>query len=454
MNLVCESNYIIDSFINANIACNIIPSKDSINNFCNNLSNKRVPICIITPCYNTKSKYIFELCTSLINQTVKNWQWIIVNDVSNSQDTINCLNKIQNEMNNVIVISQEKNDGPAAARNIGWKYSCAEYLFFIDDDDIIDPTTLEKLYWCLQTEPHIGFANTYVSTFGINNINMVGGYFYGFRFLFQNCTSSCFMIRSDIDIRFSEEEIFKRGCEDWDLWINLASKGIIGHTIKEHLFHYRQKKSHRNWDFNTNQRISYFKTKYSRLYDDPKGYPIAYRDVCLLSHIGYNKITRLTYHDCIYSDNSLIEADYLDNIEKYCYVPPYKFNIGKSIFANLEIDLRCDNIASESHIVEALPSLIPIINIIASTNCECLYIFDKWDPLHIDSVETQICIIVTGGTYHHDKEFPYSDIIKYTQDYHFLYKFLSIHEYDNYINHIIQTRTPKSVKKLCIIPNS
>ena len=185
--------------------------------------------------------------------------------------------------------------------------------------------------------------------------------------------------------------------------------------------------------------------------------------------MGYNKISKPTYHDCIYSDNSLTETDYLDNIDKYCYVPPYKFTFGKSIFTNPEIDLRCDNIASESHIIKTSPSPIPAINIIVSSNCECLYIFDRWDSSCIDTselldcasnpqyrlkAESSICIIVTGGNYHHDKEFPCTDIIRYTQDYHFLYKFLSIHEYDRYINHIIQTRKPKSVKKLCIIPSS
>ena len=414
---------------------------DKLEEYINNTDYK-YPICIITPCYNTSSEYINALKESLLQQTVKNWQWIIVNDNSTCSETIDTLIKIQNELDNVSVISHLINTGPAIARNTGWKHSSAEYLFFIDDDDIIDPTTLEKLYWCLQTE-NISFANTYIETFGINNIKMVGGYFYGFRFLYQNCTSSCFMIRSNIEVMFSEEETLKSGCEDWDFWLYLASKGHIGHTIKEFLFHYRQKENPRDWNFNLDERIDHFKIKYQPLYDDMKKYPCSYRSrESLNNKIGYGKISKITYHDCIYNSTERTEEEYLTNIKQYSCVPPYR-HINAIDNNSYQIDIRCNITISESPIIETTPSTNPIINIQCDHPVEYIYVLDNWDDntkLYTQNTHSK-CIIIIGNQ-HHDREYPIEDIKTFTEDYHFLYKFLSIHEYERYIYHLIKTRKP------------
>lgn len=100
-------------------------------------------VSIIVPVYNSE-KYIEKCISSIVNQTLKNIEIIIVNDGS-TDNSINIISKLSNEDNRIKVINQ-KNSGVSAARNNGINNSNGEYIGFVDADDYIELEMYESMY--------------------------------------------------------------------------------------------------------------------------------------------------------------------------------------------------------------------------------------------------------------------------------------------------------------------
>ena len=96
---------------------------------------------IITPCYNG-AKYIEETIDSVIAQTYKNWEMLIVDDGSRD-DSAQIVTKYCEKEERIKLISQE-NAGSAAARNNGIRNAQGQYIALLDADDLWHPQFLEK----------------------------------------------------------------------------------------------------------------------------------------------------------------------------------------------------------------------------------------------------------------------------------------------------------------------
>ena len=104
-------------------------------------------VSIIVPVYNIYN-YIDQCIDSLVNQTFKNIEIIIVND--SSTDNVEEKLKIWREKDSRIkVINNNDNKGLSYSRNIGIQHSSGEYISFIDGDDWCELTMIEKLYLAL-----------------------------------------------------------------------------------------------------------------------------------------------------------------------------------------------------------------------------------------------------------------------------------------------------------------
>lgn len=104
---------------------------------------KRNKVSIIVPVYNVE-KYLEKCLDSLVNQTLKDVEIIIVNDGSpdNSQKIIDKYAKKYN----FIKACNKKNGGLSSARNYGLKYATGEYIAFVDADDYVDLDMFCKMY--------------------------------------------------------------------------------------------------------------------------------------------------------------------------------------------------------------------------------------------------------------------------------------------------------------------
>ncbi len=101
-------------------------------------------ITIIIPIFN-KEKYISRCLDSVINQTFKNIEILVINDGS-TDNSLNIINRYKKKDNRFKVINQ-KNQGPSKARNVGIENASAEVLFFMDADDTIEEEALEDMYF-------------------------------------------------------------------------------------------------------------------------------------------------------------------------------------------------------------------------------------------------------------------------------------------------------------------
>ncbi len=99
-------------------------------------------VSIIIPAYNIE-KYIGKCINSVLEQTYKNIEIIVVND--GSTDRTKAIIKEKAKADKRIRIINQKNAGLSAARNIGIKNAKGDYIVFIDGDDFVENNFLEKL---------------------------------------------------------------------------------------------------------------------------------------------------------------------------------------------------------------------------------------------------------------------------------------------------------------------
>lgn len=96
----------------------------------------------IVPVYNTE-KYLKKCLDSLVNQTYKDFEIIVVNDGSTDKSS-SIISKYQKKYKNIIVIDKE-NEGLSMARNRGVQKSSGKYIIFVDSDDYVSNKLLEEV---------------------------------------------------------------------------------------------------------------------------------------------------------------------------------------------------------------------------------------------------------------------------------------------------------------------
>ncbi len=112
-------------------------------------------ISIITPVYNAE-KFLKKCIQSIMDQTYKNWELILIDD--GSPDNSGAICDIFAKKDSRITAYHKKNGGPSSARNIGLDYAKGEYIWFVDSDDWIESDAIEHIVnLCKKTKVDICF---------------------------------------------------------------------------------------------------------------------------------------------------------------------------------------------------------------------------------------------------------------------------------------------------------
>lgn len=114
----------------------------------NRFQKPQVPVSVIIPHYN-RSERIADALESVARQLVKPLEIIIVDDCSEPSHRI----RLQRYADVAIILEQQANGGPAAARNAGLKAAKGEYVAFLDDDDTWAPERLKVQLQSLDEDP-------------------------------------------------------------------------------------------------------------------------------------------------------------------------------------------------------------------------------------------------------------------------------------------------------------
>ena len=107
-------------------------------------------ITVIVPCYNVE-KYVDKCLDSIINQTYKNLEIILVEDCSTDK-TYECIKDYPKKDKRIRIIKNKKNSGLSYSRNAGIKTAKGKYLSFIDSDDYITNNFYESMLDVIKKE--------------------------------------------------------------------------------------------------------------------------------------------------------------------------------------------------------------------------------------------------------------------------------------------------------------
>lgn len=103
-----------------------------------------VKVSVIVPVYNME-KYLDECLSSLVNQTFKDYEIIVINDGSNDS-SIKIMNDYKRRYSKLIRVFSNENQGISKTRNFGIEKAKGEYITFIDSDDYVEKTFLKDMY--------------------------------------------------------------------------------------------------------------------------------------------------------------------------------------------------------------------------------------------------------------------------------------------------------------------
>lgn len=192
----------------------------------------------IVPMYNIQD-YIEKCVTSILEQTYKNFEVIVVDDGS----TDNSYEIVKKYESDKLKIVQKQNGGLSSARNEGMKYITGDYVWFIDGDDYIENNALELLYNKILEKEYDVICFSHICDYGDKKIKIYDKYSWEkTNELTLLCNSAWSKIyKKDFytkhNFKFLEGKIY----EDLALipFIMVKAENIGG--IEEHIYNYVQR---------------------------------------------------------------------------------------------------------------------------------------------------------------------------------------------------------------------
>ena len=199
-------------------------------------------VSIVVPYYQCKD-YIFQSVNSVINQTYKNWELIIIDD-ENSSASKYLLSQIKGKKKNIKVYSTKSNVGVGLARNLGIKKSKGKLIAFLDSDDYWKKTKLQKQINFLR-KSNADICYTGYSAFNNDRIiytPTTPTYMNYYNFL-QECPICCssVVIRKNILKNFNFQNYKNK--EDYELWLRISKKNFNFYGLNEYLTFYRVRRN-------------------------------------------------------------------------------------------------------------------------------------------------------------------------------------------------------------------
>ncbi len=188
-------------------------------------------ISIIIPAYNSE-KFIKRTIQSVLNQTYKNFELIIVDDGS-TDNTKEIVREFQKKDPKIKYIWEKNSGAPARPKNRGIKRSKGEYIAFLDHDDEWMPEKLEKQLNLFEKEKNLklGFISSNGLVFNEKENKTYEHKITKRGEVFQDLLANNFILSSSSVL--AKKEVFKnvgffdenlKFSDDWEMWIKIAQK--------------------------------------------------------------------------------------------------------------------------------------------------------------------------------------------------------------------------------------
>ncbi|MBX3256037.1 MAG: glycosyltransferase family 2 protein [Chitinophagaceae bacterium] len=185
---------------------------------------------VVIPLYN-KEKSVPGTIASVLNQEVKDFELIIVNDGSTDK-SLEIVEAIKDDR---IIIINKQNGGISSTRNAGIRAAKNPYIAFVDADDYWEPDFLTTVSALISDYPEAdAFATGYVCKFngltlhtlGVKNRGIIKDYFkLVYRYPVMHASSVCIKKSSFEKVGWFDERMTHG--EDYNMWDRLGKYGLI-----------------------------------------------------------------------------------------------------------------------------------------------------------------------------------------------------------------------------------
>lgn len=208
-------------------------------------------VSIILPAYNAE-KYIGLAIESILHQTLKNFELVVVNDAS-TDSTKSIIEMYASKDSRIKVINNERNLYIGGALNKALAVSSNEFVARMDADDIAEPTRLEKQLNVLLSDDSIAVVGANIElideegkTLGKREYPNTNAKLKSKIFKYSPFAHPVVMFRKSAVLEFGGYDPTKSPSEDLDLWFKIGTKYKFA-SVNECLLKYRVfKNSHSN----------------------------------------------------------------------------------------------------------------------------------------------------------------------------------------------------------------
>ncbi len=201
-----------------------------------------VKITVLMSIYNEPIEWIKQSIDSIIKQTYKNFEFVIINDNPGREQNALLLNEYSIKDERIIIINNKENIGLTKSLNQGLEIAKGKYIARMDADDIALPNRLDIQYSFLEENKEYVLCGS--SAIKINEKGEENGLICyptddsdirNALILKNNFVHPSFFFRNDSSLKYNETI---RYAQDYDFVINALSKGQV-YNLKESLLYYR-----------------------------------------------------------------------------------------------------------------------------------------------------------------------------------------------------------------------
>lgn len=207
-----------------------------------NIINSCPTISVVMSVYNGE-KYLSEAIESILCQTYKDFEFIIINDGSTDK-SLSIIEKYKAQDERIVIIDR-KNKGLIASLNEGIDKARGKYIARMDADDISLPERFDEELKVMESDKEIVVCGSWINVFSENKKNKIKKYFVEDKKIKANLLMSCCFAHPSVMIRkdaFIDNNIWYdknyTHAEDYHLWTQLAKIGKF-YNIPKALLKYR-----------------------------------------------------------------------------------------------------------------------------------------------------------------------------------------------------------------------
>lgn len=187
-------------------------------------------------------KYLAEAIESILNQTYKNFELIIINDGS-KDNSVEIIKNYMKQDNRIVLIDRE-NKGLPYSLNEGISVAKGEYIARMDADDISLPTRFEKQVDYMQKN-ELDVCGSYIKLFGDNRKeqvikNPITNEDIRFSLLFFSCLAHPTVVFKKEVFDKVKYNVDYKVAQDYQLWCDIANANFKIGNIPEVLLNYRE----------------------------------------------------------------------------------------------------------------------------------------------------------------------------------------------------------------------